>query len=325
MLKKMVFLGTGGTIAGTAAHAADNVGYTAAQVGVGQLLLAIPSLQRALGDHGFASEQVAQVDSKDMGWAQWRHLAQRIQHHLALPEVDSVVVTHGTDTLEETAFFLSLVLPQQLLAEKPVVLTCAMRPASSLAPDGPQNVLDAVAVARSAGAHGVLVVCAGSVHCARDVQKVHPYRLNAFDSGDAGPLAYVEEEQVRWLHAYPETEMSVLDFPVAALSKDIWPRVEIITSYAGATGATVRALCAAPAETDQPVQGIVVAGTGNGTVHQDLETALSEAQANGVRVVRSTRCAYGGVVVGAAQGDFPDSQGLSPVKARIALMVELLS
>nr|WP_295774250.1 asparaginase [Rhodoferax sp.] len=325
MLKKIVFLGTGGTIAGTAAHAGDNVGYTAAQVGVGQLLRAIPSLQQALGDQGFMSEQVAQVDSKDMGWAHWRNLAQRIQHHLSQPAVDSVVVAHGTDTLEETAFFLSLVLPQQLLVEKSVVLTCAMRPASSLAPDGPQNVLDAVAVARSADLHGVLVVCAGSVHCARDVQKVHPYRLNAFDSGDAGPLAYVEEGWVRRLHAYPAMEMPVSDFSIDALSKDAWPRVEIITSYAGATGATVRALCAAPGGTEQPVQGIVVAGTGNGTIHEDLESALREVQARGVRVVRSTRCAYGSVVVGAVDSDFPDSQGLSPVKARIALMLELMS
>ena len=325
MLKKIVFLGTGGTIAGTAAQAADNVGYTAAQVGVGQLLQAIPSLQQALGDHVFLSEQVAQVDSKDMGWAQWRDLAQRIEHHLSQPAVDSVVVTHGTDTLEETAFFLSLALPQKLLTEKAVVLTCAMRPASSLSPDGPQNVLDALAVALSAGANGVLVVCAGSVHCARDVQKVHHYRLNAFDSGDAGPLAYVEEGQVRWLHACPELEMSVSDFPLEALSRHTWPRVEIITSYAGATGATVRALCAAPVGAEQPVQGIVVAGTGNGTIHQDLASALRDVQALGVRVVRASRCAYGGVVVGAADGDFPNSQGLSPVKARIALMLELMS
>lgn len=325
MLKKMVFLGTGGTIAGTSAQAGDNVGYTAAQVGVGQLLRAIPGLELALGEHVFLSEQVVQVDSKDMGWTQWRDLAQRIQHHLGRPDVDSVVVTHGTDTLEETAFFLSLVLPQTLLADKPVVLTCAMRPASSLSPDGPQNVLDALAVARSTHASGVLVVCAGSVHCARDVQKVHPYRLNAFDSGDAGPLAYVEEGQVRWLHAQPELEMSVSDFPLEALSKDTWPRVEIITSYAGATGATVHAMCAVPAGDAQPVRGIVVAGTGNGTVHRDMESALRDVQARGVRVVRSTRCAYGSVVVGAADGDFPDSQGLSPVKARIALMLELMS
>lgn len=324
MLKKMVFLGTGGTIAGTAAQANDNVGYTAAQVGVGQLLQAIPSLQQTLGDHAFLSEQVAQIDSKDMGWAQWRVLAERIEHYMMQPEVASVVVTHGTDTLEETAFFLSQVLSHTLLAQKPIVLTCAMRPASSLAPDGPQNVLDAVAVARSVQAHGVLVVCAGSVHMARYVQKIHPYRLNAFDSGDAGPVAYVEEGRVRWLHAGPVAEAQTPDFPLAALSNEPWPRVEIVTSYAGATGATVRALCAVPTGSAQEVQGIVVAGTGNGTFHQDMESALREVQALGVHVLRSTRCAYGRVVAGAAPGDFPDSQGLSPVKARIALMLELM-
>ena len=221
---------------------------------------------------------------------------------------------------EETAFFLSRVLSNVHLAQKPIVLTCAMRPASSSAPDGPQNVLDAVAVACSVQAHGVLVVCAGTVHAARDVQKIHPYRLNAFDSGDAGPLAYVEEGRVRWLHACPERVVSAAEFPLAVLAIEPWPRVEIITSYAGATGATVRALCAEPA-----VQGIVVAGTGNGTIHQDLELALCEAQARGLHVVRSTRCAYGSVVVGAAAGAFRDSQGLPPVKARIALMLELMA
>ncbi len=325
MLKKIVFLGTGGTIAGTAVNAGDNVGYTAAQVGLGELLQAIPSLQSALGDYAFLSEQVSQVDSKDIGWVQWRALAERIQSHLADPAVAAVVVTHGTDTLEETAFFLSQVLAGNLLAQKPVVLTCAMRPASSLAPDGPQNVLDAVAVARSTQARGVLAVCAGMVHAAHDIQKIHPYRPNAFDSGDAGPLAYVEEGRVRWLHTCPVAEIAATSESWAALSRDTWPRVEIVMSYAGATGAMVRALCASPMGLSQPVQGIVVAGTGNGTIHQELESALREAQAQGVRVVRATRCAYGDVVAGNAVGNFPVLQGLSPVKARIALMLELMA
>ena len=325
MLKKMVFLGTGGTIAGTATHASDNVGYVAAQVGVGQLLKAIPGLQSALGEHVFLSEQVAQVDSKDMGWTQWRVLAERVGHYLEQPSVQSIVVTHGTDTLEETAFFLSLVLPPKLLTQKAVVLTCAMRPASSLAPDGPQNVLDAVAVARTHEACGVLAVCAGTVHSARDVQKIHPYRLNAFDSGDAGPLAYVEEGQVRWLRDCPVRNDPRPEFPMVALAKEEWPRVEIITSYAGASGATVRSLCASTVASGPTVQGIVIAGTGNGTLHQDLELALIEAQALGVRVVRSSRCAYGVVVAGAAVNTLPDSKGLQPVKARISLMLELMA
>jgi len=325
MLKKMVFLGTGGTIAGMAACATDNVGYIAAQVGVEQLLHTIPALQTALGDLVCQSEQVVQVDSKDMDWTQWRAMAQRIRHYLAQGDVRAIVVTHGTDTLEETAFFLSQVLPADLLAEKPVVLTCAMRPASAAAPDGPQNVLDAVALARSEGARGVLVVCAGSIHCARYVQKVHPYRLNAFDSGEAGPLGYVEEGRVRWIYSCPVTGTLVPDLVMERLSRDAWPRIEIVMSYAGATGATVRALCAAPVGDAQPVRGIVVAGTGNGTIHADLEVALCDVQRQGVRVVRSTRCAQGCVVAGSAVASFPQSNDLPPVKARIALLLELLT
>ncbi|MBI2751758.1 MAG: asparaginase [Burkholderiales bacterium] len=328
MFKKVAFLGTGGTIAGTAASASDNVGYQAAQVGVAQLLDTIAPLRAVLGGWEPVFEQVAQVDSKDMGWLQWAALAQRVQHHLGQPDVAAVIVTHGTDTLEETAYFLSRVLPPELRA-KPVVLTCAMRPASSLVPDGPQNVLDAVAVAQSDQARGVLAVCAGTVHSARDVQKVHTYRLNAFDSGDAGPLGYVEEGAVRWLHACPtdHTEARV-DWQRWSPGTD-WPQVEIVMSYVGASGASVRALCAAPADGAPAdgapaVRGIVVAGTGNGTIHQDLERGLRDVQTHGVRIVRATRCAQGAVVAGAATGGFAHSQGLSAVKARVALMLELM-
>lgn len=324
MSKKLVFLGMGGTIAGTATDVSDNVGYTAAQVGVVRLLGAVPGLQRALGDWAVESEQVAQIDSKDMGWRQLCVLAQRIEHHLALPDVGGIVVTHGTDTLEETAFFLSRALEAQRLREKTVVLTCAMRPASSSAPDGPQNMLDAVVVARSEGALGVLVVCAGTIHSAQDVQKVHPYRLNAFDSGEAGPLGFVEEGRVRWVHPCPVATEPVSSLSVQRMSGMAWPRVEVVLNYVGATGVTVRALCAVPGADDEPVRGFVVAGTGNGSVHKDLLLALREAQAQGVAVVRATRCPQGCVVPSSAMGELPDSRGLSPVKARIELALRLI-
>lgn len=316
----------GGTIAGTAADAGDNVGYRAAQVGVSELLQALPTLAQALGGRELVSEQVAQVDSKDLGFAHWLALARRASHYLAQPEVAGLVITHGTDTLEETAFFLSQVLPAQVLAVKPVVLTCAMRPASSLAPDGPQNILDAVAVAVAPGARGVVVVCAGVVHAALDVQKVHPYRLNAFDSGDAGPLGYVEEGVARLAHGWPVATAVVPLVDLAALSEvAAWPRVEVLMSHVGASGAMVRALCAPVSGGDAPVRGLVVAGTGNGTIHADLEAALRQAQAAGVRVVRATRCARGRLVHGGAVQAFPSFDGLSPVKARIALLLTLLA
>jgi hypothetical protein len=172
-----------------AASASDNLGYQAAQVGVADLAARVP----ALAGWQVESEQVAQIDSKDMDFAVWHALAQRCAHWLAQDDVAGLVVTHGTDTMEETAFFL-----QALLAPvKPVVLTGAMRPATSALADGPQNLADALSVAVTPGARGVCVVFAGAVHGAADIAKAHNYRLAAFSSGDAGPLAYVEEGRLR--------------------------------------------------------------------------------------------------------------------------------
>lgn len=323
MGKKVVVLGTGGTIAGRSERGSDNVGYKAGQVGVQSLLQDIAPLQAALQGRDLVAEQVAQVDSKDMGFAVWAALAQRCAQHLQDDDVEAVLITHGTDTLEETAFFLEQVLPPAVLQAKPLVLTCAMRPASALTPDGPQNVLDAVAVALDGAARGVLVVCAGAVHSARLVQKSHTYRVDAFDSGDAGPVAVVEEGRMRWF-GVPATVAQPRAVDVHALTSAVWPRVEIVMNYAGASGAIVRSLAKADA-TVPPLRGLVVAGTGNGTLHVDLEAALLEAQQQGVQVVRASRCARGQVVAGEATAALPHSQGLPPVKARIALMLQLMA
>jgi L-asparaginase len=326
-LGKLVVLGTGGTIAGTAAQAEDNIGYTAAQVGVEQLLLAIPGLSKLLAGRTLLSEQVSQVDSKDMSFAVWQRLLVRVSHHLSQADVSGVVITHGTDTLEETAFFLHAALPSALVSSKPVVLTCAMRPASALAPDGPQNLLDAAAVAFTPGACGVVAVCAGTLHAAVDVQKIHTYRMDAFNSGDAGPLGYIEEGVLRLLRNWNLSAVKIdrlaLENPDAAVP---WPRVEIVMNYAGADGALVDALLAQDGVTgaSRPLRGLVVAATGNGTVHRDLEAALLRAQAAGVQVVLSTRCAAGRVLPTPGM-QFNDSAGLSPVKARVALMLSLLA
>lgn len=310
--RKIVVLGTGGTIAGTAAQAGDHVGYVAAQLGVDELVAAVPALR----DVQMEVEQVAQVDSKDMDDAVWRQLAQRCAHWLAQDDVQGLVITHGTDTLEETAWFLQCVLQPA----KPVVLTCAMRPATALAPDGPQNLLAAVAVAGSAGARGVVAVCAGQVHGAREVAKHHPYRLDAFTSGEAGPLGVVEEGALRLLRDWPATVAAGTADAVslaAVCARGPWPRVEIVMNHAGASGAIVEALVA------QGIDGLVAAGTGNGTLAASLQEALVAAMAGGIRVVRATRCALGQVVPHAQQ-ELPHAQGLSPVKARVSMLLELL-
>lgn len=308
MQKKLVFLGTGGTIAGCSNDASDNTGYRAGQFDIASLLATIPQLQRTLAGCHAEWEQVVQCDSKDMSFAIWQALAQRVLTYLNAPDVAALIITHGTDTLEETAFFLSQIVPFELVKNKPIVLTCAMRPASSYAPDGPQNIADAVTVAQDVSAQGVLVVCAGSIHCGQNVQKIHPYRLNAFDSGDAGPLGFVEEGAVRWVHPYP---IPPIHLDAIQLLPAKWPQVEIVMSYAGVSGAVVDALC-----TDTALAGIVVAATGNGTVHENLERALHRAESRGIRVVRTSRCPYGAIV---------GTEGLSPVKARIALILTLMN
>ena len=240
-------------------------------------------------------------------------LSQRVAELLDEEAVQGVVITHGTDTLEETAYFLHALLAPA----KPVVVTCAMRPATALSADGPQNLLDAVTVARHPGAKGVLAVCAGAVHGPLDVYKAHPYRLDAFSSGDVGPLAWVEAGGLRVLRPWPDGQgqRQVL----ASLSSP-WPQVAIVTSHAEATAWMVPALVAAGA------QGLVVAATGNGTVHKSLEKALLEAQQEGLQVRRASRCAQGLVVEGASDALplFAAYPGLSPVKARLALVLELM-
>ena len=321
--KKLVVLGTGGTIAGVSELEGDNIGYTAAQIGVAQLVQSIPALADLRS--ALLCEQVAQIDSKDMSFGMWKQLLERAAHWLADPQVQGVVITHGTDTLEETAYFLHRALPHDLLASKPVVLTCAMRPATALNADGPQNVRDAVAVALTPGAHGVVAVCAGTLHTAMDVQKIHTYRLDAFSSGDAGPLGYVEEGAVRLLKNWPLAPASIAYNAIKKIvNENNWPRVEIVMNHAGAGALLVDALLAQSACGQvAPLRGIVVAGTGNGTLHHDLQDGLLRALASGVAVRRSTRCATGRVIP-APDAVIAHSEGLSPVKARIALMLELM-
>lgn len=315
--KKVVVLGMGGTIAGKSLIASDNIGYKAAQVGVDDLMA---SVFGAFPQSSIEVEQVAQLDSKDLSFSDLSLLAQRVNYWSLRPDVQGIVVTHGTDTIEETAFFIQ----QVCSPSKPVVLTCAMRPASALAPDGPQNLRDALTVAQNEHASGVVVVSAGRVHSARNVQKTHTYLLDAFTSGDAGCVAYVEESVLRNVGQWPLGGDDLVPNAFAKVNRtqpglaDAWPCVEIVFNYVGASGIVVDALIAAG------VKGIVVAGTGNGTIHESLEQALLRAKSIGIVVVRSTRCSNGRVipVVGSL---FPDSGGLSPVKARINLMLRLLT
>jgi len=259
----ILLLGTGGTIAGlldAGSQATAGKGYRAAQLPVEAL---IPSSK-----HRIVSEQIAQIDSKDMSFEIWEKLYARIASAQNDPAIHAIVITHGTDTMEETAYFLH----RTLACIKPVILTGAMRPADAEDSDGPQNMAFALKQAEQLGA-GVWVAFSEKVFSGGNVQKAHPTRLDAFDvieseSGATSPAA-----------------------PIAfKLPIHHWPRVEIVMSYAGADGILVDALIA------QKVDGIVVAGTGNRTMHHALEDALDKALEAGIAVSLSTRCLAGRVI-----------------------------
>jgi len=284
------------------------VSYTAAQLGVAQLLATVPG-GSALP---WEAEQVAQLDSKDMDFATWQRLAARCAHHLARDEVAGVVVTHGTDTLDETAYFLHRVLAPP----KPLVLTAAMRPATAVDADGPHNLLDAVRLAREPGARGVCVAMAGSVFHPVGLRKRHTFRLDAFEAGDAGPVARIEAGHLRCFRNWPAGVALGLD--VIAVPPADWPRVEIVLNHVGADGRIVDALVA------QGLHGLVVAGTGNATVSSALAQALERAMAAGVVVRLASRCAVG--VVRPAGRVLPDDEAeLSAPQARVALLLQLLA
>ncbi|GGD52012.1 asparaginase [Caballeronia grimmiae] len=312
ILPRIAVLATGGTIAGRAGDASMTAGYKAGVVGVNDLLDAVPALGNVARIH---AEQIASVDSKDMSHALWTTLAQRIDALAAQDDIAGIVVTHGTDTLEETAYLLHLTVK----TAKPVVLTAAMRPSSALSADGPLNLLNAVTVAACAQAkgQGVLVAFNNQIHSARDVTKTSTYAVDAFRSPEVGVLGFVQDGRVEFQRAVTKAHTLASEFAVGAQ----WPMVEIVTSYAGVSRMAVDALVAAG------VKGIVVAGTGNGSIHASMTQGLVDAVKAGVAVVRASRVGSGHVMRNGAASD--DALGsvsagtLNPYKARVLLMLAL--
>lgn len=310
--RHIVILGTGGTIAGTGTDPSRAWQYNAAQLSVEQLVQAVP----ALSDAPLRFEQVAQIDSKDMSWSVWQALACALQKHLAQDDVAGVVVTHGTDTLEETAYLLHRLHD----GSKPIVLTAAMRPATASDADGPRNLGDAVRGAQWAaeqGFGGVVAVMGGQLWAGSQVRKMHSHSLDAFDGGGASALAAVlpDGQWVSLVDAWPESGnagWSVLDAAVP-------PRVEIITSHADADGVMVRAIWAAAPD----LKGLLVACTGHGTINAPLQSALLQAQQAGITVWRSSRVARGGVQPREGD-DFFAVESLTAAQARLALVLHEL-
>lgn len=308
---KVAVLGTGGTIAG--AHpSGGRAWYQAATRGVDELLAGVPDLEK-LADVRY--EQVFQIDSADMDDQQMLHLARRTMEVLASGHVDGIVITHGTDTLEESSYFLNLAVK----SEKPVVFVGAMRPGDDLGADGPRNLRSALIVAASSRARGlgVLVVMNDEIHTARDVAKVHTLDVSALRS-PYGVLGYVVSDSPRFYRqpVRPHT----LRTPFDAGRLDRLPSVGIIYAHASMASALIDTLAVG-------YDGLIYAGFGNGYLSRPVRDALVNARNAGVQVARASRGGIGPLVRNAGAADdeygFLVADDQSPAKARILLALGL--
>jgi L-asparaginase len=289
-------------------------GYTSGQVGVQQLLAAVPQAKKLANLRG---EQISNIGSQDMNDEVWLKLARRINELAAMPDVAGVVITHGTDTIEETAYFLNLVVK----SSKPVVLTAAMRPSTALSADGPLNFYNAVAVAanKQAAGRGVLVVVNDWIHGASSLTKTSTTAVQTFLSpvrGLIGTVAYGDAEFYRGAVGRHTLNSDFSLDKVTAL-----PRVDIIMAYENMDGALIDAAVAAGAK------GLVIAGVGNGNMTEPAVKALAAQAKKGIVCVRSSRVATGLVGRNVELDDdklgFVASLGSNPQKARVLLRLAL--
>jgi L-asparaginase len=312
---KIKILATGGTIAG-AQTSSTEVGYKSGSFSVDDLIKAVPHL----GDLAdLSGEQVANIGSQTMNHEVWLKLAARVNAVLQ-GDTDGVVITHGTDTMEETAYFLSLVVK----SDKPVVLVGSMRPATATSADGPANLYNAVALAASSEAHGLgpLVVLNDEIHYAREAQKMNSTSLNTFQSPNRGRAGVMNVGTIHLFSKNTAKHTTKSDFSVDGKTIADLPRVEVVYSYANLGPEIINFLV------KDGAKGIVLAGVGDGNSTDAAIAALSDAAKKGVAVVRATRTGSGLVVRNVEVDDdklgFITSMELSPQKARILLMLGLM-
>jgi L-asparaginase type II len=313
-LANVTILATGGTIAGTGASSTTTVGYTAATVGVQRLIQAVPELAKVANVSG---EQVFQIASENMSNEHWLILAKRVNVLLAQPGVDGIVITHGTDTLEETAYFLNLVVKSR----KPVVLVGAMRPSTAISADGPINLYNSVMLAASPEAvgKGVLVAMNDQIQAARDVTKVNTSTLDSFRTPELGLLGYIQGSKPFFYRQQVRKHTVDTEFDISALK--VLPQVDIVYGYANVGPVAVDAFMAAGAK------GIIHAGVGDGSLATKVVPALKAARAKGAIVVRASRVGQGILARNGEANDdeldFVVADTLNPQKARILLMLAL--
>jgi L-asparaginase len=314
---KIKVLATGGTIAG-AQTSSSEVGYKSGTFSVDDLIKAVPPLKDVADLTG---EQLANIGSQTMNHDVWLKLAKRVNEVLKDNSTDGVVITHGTDTLEETAYFLSLVVK----SNKPVVLVGSMRPATAISADGPANLYNAVALAASpeARGRGPMIVIDDEIHYAREAQKMNTTELDTFHSPNRGRAGVINVGQIEWFSQNTTRHTTKSEFSVDGKTPADLPQVEIVYSYENLGPEMVDFLV------QQGVKGIVLAGVGDGNSTDAAIAALAAAAKKGVAVVRSSRTGSGVVARNVEVDDdklgFIASMELSPQKARILLMLALMN
>ncbi|MDD1141557.1 asparaginase [Pseudomonas sp. TNT2022 ID233] len=313
-LANVVVLATGGTIAGAGASAANSATYQAAKVGIEQLIAGIPELSTLANVRG---EQVMQIASESITNENLLQLGRRVSELADSKDVDGIVITHGTDTLEETAYFLNLVEK----TDKPIIVVGSMRPGTAMSADGMLNLYNAVAVASSKEARGkgVLVTLNDEIQSGRDVSKMINIKTEAFKSA-WGPLGMVVEGKSYWFRLPAKRHTMDSEFDIKNIKS--LPDVEIAYSYGNVSDTAYKALAQSGAK------AIIHAGTGNGSVSSRVVPTLQALRKDGVQIIRSSHVNAGGFVLRNAEQpddkyDWVVAHDLNPQKARILAMVAL--
>jgi len=309
-----MIIATGGTIAGKQA-APGEYGYTSGAFKVEDLINAVPGVRDLANISG---EQVVNIGSQDMNDAVWLKLAKRINEVAKNKDVDGIVVTHGTDTLEETSFFTDLVSK----TDKPIVFVGSMRPATAVSADGPGNLYNAVAVAADphSKGRGVLVVMNDTIHDARDVVKTNTTNVQTFHSPNRGPVGLINTGKIKWMDEKPgEKHEHKAKFDVAKFDK--LPRVDIIFAHANMKPDLITSAV------QHGAKGLVIAGVGDGNMTKEAQDTLAKVAKQGVVVVRSTRLPEGLVLRNNEVNDdkqgFVASSEFTAPKSRVLLQLAL--
>jgi len=311
---KVYIVATGGTIAGAAASQTE-AGYQSGAVGVDVLINAVPQMKELADVSG---EQIASIGSQDMNDEVWLKLGKRVNELLAKPDVSGVAITHGTDTMEETSYFLDLVVK----SDKPVVLTGSMRPSTAMSADGPLNIYNAVAICADPNARGrgVMVAVDDDIHSAHDIIKTHSTDVATMRSGEAGLLGASLFGKDTWYRFPAKIHTKKSEFSIDGVNA--LPRVDIIYAHANMSPDIITSAV------EHGAKGLVIAGVGDGNMTSPAVEAMKAAIAKGVIVVRSSRT-NGGIIRRNIELDDDKlgtvaSMELNPAKSRVLLQLALL-